>query len=141
VLYYLAASALGLGWMVVLSVPKLTGDFIRLSPRWNVGSLLVGSIVVAFFFKRWITKRGGLGDQVGRGIVITYVGCLVYLTLVNLAFEAETLRFGGEGLREWLSRYYWGTIAAVWAFYIVIPYGVSCQLALNRISRMTALTS
>ena len=91
-LYYLAATALGLGWMVVLSVPKLTGQFIALSPRWNVASLIIGSLVVARLFKSWIAERGNIGDQLGRAIVITYAGCLVYLTLINLSFEADSLR-------------------------------------------------
>jgi glycopeptide antibiotics resistance protein len=141
-LYYLAATALGAGWMLVLSVPNMTRKFIPLSPRWNVASLIIGSIVIAYVFKSWISRRGGLGAQVGRAIVITYVGCVVYLTLVSLFFEAESLRFGvTESFRDWLPRYFWGTISAVCAFYVVVPYGVFCQLVLNRISRMNALAN
>lgn len=139
-LYYLAASALGAGWMLVLAVPKLTGGFIQLSPRWNVASLIIASIIVAYLFRSWISKPGSPGAQVGRAMVITYAGCVVYLTLFNLVSEAESLRFGAtEGFRDWLSRYLWGTIAALCACYVVVPYGIFCQLALNRISRMNAL--
>ena len=63
-LYYLAATALGLGWMVVLSVPKLTGQFIALSPRWNVASLIIGSLVVARRIElRVRSRQRGLPDE------------------------------------------------------------------------------
>ncbi len=141
-LYYLAASALGAGWAAILSVPGLTGQWIRLLPNWNVALLILASIVVARLFKNWISEGGSVGSQVGRAIVITYVGCVVYLTFLNLLLEVQSLRFGAaEGLRDWLGRYYWGTIAAVYASYVVVPFGIFCQLALNRISRMNGLTN
>jgi hypothetical protein len=129
--------------MLVLLIPDVSGHFILAEPRWNVASLVSGSLVIAYLFRAWIAAPGTFSEQVGKAIVITYAGCFVYLTVLNLSLTAvESFRFGATArLQDWLSRYFWGMLAALSAFYVVIPYGVVCQLVMNRISRAGSRTN
>jgi hypothetical protein len=135
-LYYLAASALGAGWLLVLLIPKTTGQWIRVGPQWSVAPLILGSILTAYLFKTWISSARTTREQAKRAFVIPYAGCLIYLTLLNIFIEAQNLRIGAHiSTNDSVARYVWGSISAIYGFYVVIPYGFVCQVVLNRICR------
>lgn len=135
-LYYTAASILGAGWLLVLLIPRMTGQWIRVGPQWSVAPLILGSILTAHLFRNWISRARTTREQLLRALVIPYAGCLIYLTLLNVFIEAENLRIGAHiTAHNSIARYVWGSFSAIVGFYIVIPYGLVCQLVLNRICK------
>lgn len=134
--YYLVAAALGSGWFVVLLVPEMTGNWLRESPGWSIAPLILGSVLTAHFFRKWILGAERFRDQILRAVILPYLGCLIYITLLNLSFAGYALISSSRlNVHNGLVLYYWGPLSAIFGFYVIVPYGLVCQLVLNRMFR------
>lgn len=136
--YYLTAGALGVGWFCVLLLPGLTREWLLSSSGQNLVCLVAASFIVAAVCRRFINCAVTLGDHLLRALVIPYLGCFVFLTLVAALLWLRTLLFGGlANLHDTISLYAMGMMAAVMYFFIIIPYGLFCQYVMSSISYST----
>ena len=137
IVYYMLAAILGAGWFLVLLVPPWTRQWLIGEPRmvgWTMGEMMLTSVIVAATFRRAIQTSDTWGAHVLRALTIPYAGCLIYLTVWNLRVWARTLLFGGlANLHDSIAVYYWGTFYALIACFVVVPYGLVCQVALKEL--------
>jgi hypothetical protein len=130
--YCTTAGALGVGWFVVLLVPRATREWLLAEVALNLVCLVVASILVAVVCRRVIGQATSLGDHLVRAAMIPYLGCFVFLTEWAAVDWTRTLVRGGlANLHDTLSLYAMGMLAAVVCFYVVIPYGLLCQYVMN----------
>ena len=133
--YYVTAGALGIGWFVVLLVPSVTREWLLADIFQNLGCLVVASIIVAVAARKFISSADSFGEHLLRATVIPYLGCLVYISLSAGLLWLNTLLYGGlANLHDTLSLYVMGLTAAAVSFFVVIPYGLLCQYAMNSVS-------
>ena len=133
--YYLLAAVLGAGWFLVLLIPTWTRSWLIGEPRmigWTMGEMVVTSVIVAAIFKRAIQLSDSWGAHILRSLTIPYAGSFVYLTVWNARVWTRTLLFGGlANLHDTMAVYYWGMCYAVVACFVVVPYGLLCQVVLK----------
>jgi hypothetical protein len=133
--YCAAAAALGCGWFVVLLVPSVTREWLLADIFQNLGCLVIASIIIAVAARKFISSADSFGEHLLRATVIPYLGCLLYLTLSSGLLWLNTLLYGGlANLHDTLSLYVMGLTAAAVSFFVVIPYGLLCQYAMNSVS-------
>lgn len=133
--YYVLAAILGAGWYLVLLLPPWTRAWLTGEPRtagWSIAELMLTSVIVAALFRRTIQTSHTWGAHMVRALTIPYAGCLVYLTVWNAGVWARTLLFGGlANLHDTMAVYVWGTRDALFSCFVVVPYGLVCQVVLK----------
>ena len=133
--YCLAAGTLGLGWFVVLLIPRITREWLLAGVFQNLACLVVASVIVAVPCRHFIGNADTLGDHFVRGAVIPYLGCFVFLTLSSALLWIRSLLYGGlANLHDTLSLYAMGFMGAVLSCFIVIPYGLFCQYVMYSVA-------
>jgi hypothetical protein len=133
--YCAAAAALGCGWFVVLLVPSITREWLLGDIFQNLGCLVVACIIVAVVARKFISSAATFGEHLLRATVIPYLGCLVYISLSAALLWIQTFLYGGlTNVHDTLSLYVMGLTAAAVSFFVVVPYGLLCQYAMNSIS-------
>lgn len=134
--YYVTATALGAGWFIVLLIPAWTRQWLlgdRQIVAWHVAGLALSSFLVAYAFKRWIGTADSFASHLRRAAILPYAGCLAYLTLFNIFIWLKQIFVGGlTNLYETLILYPWGLSYALIACFVVIPYGLLCQILMSR---------
>ncbi len=132
--YGAAAAALGLGWFVILLVPRMPREFLLAHPLQNALLLVGSSVAAAFYFRRFIMRSESLRGDLVRAMVIPYVACILYLVLAAAVIWIRSLLFGGlANAHDTGSLLLWGFIAALLAFPLIVPYGLLCQIAMHRV--------
>lgn len=134
--YYLIAVLLSAGWPIVLAIPGWTRSwFFGGHGQWRghlVGLVLAG-LILARLFRGRISDARSSAENWRLGILVPYLGCVVYLTIVNLWIWVTHWVHGGlANLHDTLSLYLWGVVGALLACFVVIPYGVFCLWVLSR---------
>jgi hypothetical protein len=130
--YVSAAAMLGVGWFVVLLVPKTTREFLLQDAARNLAFLAIASVIIAVAFRKFIAAAETFGGDLVRALILPYAGTVVYLSLVAGAIWTEQLLFGGlANLHDTLSLYAMGLVAAILACLVVVPYGLLCQYVMR----------
>jgi hypothetical protein len=133
--YGSTAAVLGVGWFVVLLIPRLTREWLLANPLQNLGFLVAASIIVAVACRGFILRADALGAHLVRATVMPYLGCLVFLSLTAAALWARSFLSGGlANLHDTVSLYVMGLTATTLSLFVVVPYGLLCQYVLNSIS-------
>ena len=137
--YGLTAAALGVGWFILLLVPRITREWLLADILQNLGCLIVASVIVAVACRRFIDGAETLGEHLLRAAVIPYLGCIVFLSLIAAILWARSFVFGGlANLHDTVSLYVMGLTATTLSLFVVVPYGLLCQYVMNSISGSTA---
>jgi hypothetical protein len=135
IVYYTLAAILGAGWFLVLLVPPWTRAWLTGESRmagWSFAEMVLTSVIVAGVFRRAIRTSHTWRSHLVRALTIPYAGCLIYLTVWNAGVWARTLFLGGlANLHDSLAVYAWGTGYALIACFVVVPYGLVCQVVLK----------
>jgi len=133
--YYALAAILGAGWFLVLLLPPWTRAWLTGESRtaaWNFAGIMLTSVIVAAVFRRAIQTSHTWGGHVVRALTIPYAGCLIFLTLWNAGVWVRMLLFGGlANLHNSIAVYVWGIGDALIACFVVVPYGLVCQVVLK----------
>jgi hypothetical protein len=133
--YWSTAAALGVGWFLVLLIPRITREWLLAEILQNLVCLVVASVVVAVVCRGFIRRADTLGAHLVRAAVIPYVGCIVFLSLCAVTIWARSFWNGGlANLHDTLSLYVMGLTATTVSVFVVIPYGLLCQYVMNSIS-------
>jgi hypothetical protein len=133
--YITAAGLLGAGWFVVLQIPPTTRGWLYTSPAGWLFALVVASILTALWLRSYIVRANTRGEHLARAVVIPYVGTLLFLAICVLDFLVRGA-LGGEGLnfRDATSIVVMGFVAVSLSLYVVIPYGLLCQIVMKRVA-------
>jgi hypothetical protein len=132
--YCATAGGLGVGWFAVLLLPSVTRGWLLASPWQNLACLVVASVLVAVVCRRFIGRATTPGEHLLRAIVLPYLGCLVFLSLVAGVLWTRTILAGGlANLHDTASLYAMGMTAAAVSFFVVIPYGLLCQYVISAV--------
>jgi hypothetical protein len=133
--YLVTAAFLGAGWFVVLLIPTWTRQWLledRGSIVGHVAALALASMLVAWIFRHYIGGADGLGQNLKRALLLPYVGCLIYLALWNALTLARAVAHGwSPEVHDMLVLFPWGLGSALAAFFVVIPYGLLCQVLMK----------
>jgi hypothetical protein len=126
------AAALGAGWFVVLLVPGVTREWLLAGWLPSLACLVAASVLVALPARRWIARAETFGARLLRAVLVPAAGCVLYLTLWAALAGLRGLA-GGETLNahDLLSLYATGLAAAAASFWVVVPYGYLCQVAME----------
>jgi hypothetical protein len=137
--YCFTAAALGVGWFLVLLVPRITREWLVANILQNLGCLMVASIIVAVACRRFILRADTLGAHLIRATVMPYFGCIVFLSLTAAILWVRSFLFGGlANLHDTVSLYVMGLTATTVSLFVVIPYGLLCQYVMNSVSTSSA---
>jgi len=136
-LRYLATAALlGAGWFAVLLVPAITRGFVLQVPLQSLTFLVLSSVTVSAVFVRFVASAHSFSSHLGRALLLSYAGCVLFLTLTAAAIWAHSLLADGlANVHDTVSLYVMGLTAATISGYVVIPYALLCQYALHRTLR------
>ena len=121
--YYLVAALLGGGWELVLLIPGTTREWLLMRPYLHLVLLAIASIIVAHLFRRIILGADGLVARIRCGALIPFAGSCIYLLL--------SVAVNWDNLHDSISVVVMGLLTTALSFYIVIPYGIFCQYALQ----------
>jgi hypothetical protein len=136
--YLATAGLLGLGWFAVLLVPGWTRAWLSPDLRGaasNAALLVVTSMAIAWIFRRVIARASSWRDRWLRAALLPYVGCVLYLTLWNAVEAARGLAHGAPfQAHDAAVLYVWGLGQALLACFVVVPFGLLCQWALERLT-------
>jgi hypothetical protein len=133
--YGLTAAALGVGWFILLLIPRITREWLLADILQNLACLIVASVIVAVACRGFIDRAETLGDHLVRATVIPYLGCVVFLSLDAAILWAHSFLYGGlANLHDTVSLYVMGLTATTVSLFVVIPYGLLCQYVMNSIS-------
>ena len=134
--YFATAALLGAGWFVVLLLPPWTREWLlsdRQRVAWHVAMLAVAGVLVAKFFRRYIDSANGAGQHLQRALLLPYTGCLVYLASWNVfTWCQDVAHRSPHQVHDMLVLFPWGFMYALAACFVVIPYGLLCQHAMQR---------
>jgi hypothetical protein len=137
--YCSTAAALGVGWFLVLLVPRMTREWLLANALQNLGCLVVASVIVAVACRGFIDRADTLGAHLVRAAVIPYFGCIVVLSLSAAMLWARTFLYGGlANLHDTVSLYVMGLTATTVSLFVVIPYGLLCQYVMSSASTSRA---
>jgi hypothetical protein len=133
--YCSTAAALGVGWFLVLLIPRMTRDWLLASVPQNLACLVAASIIVAVACRRFILRADTLGAHLVRATVIPYLGCLVFLSLTALIIWTRSFLSGGlANMHDTVSLYVMGLTATTVSMFVVVPYGLLCQYVMSSAS-------
>ena len=130
--YLTIAWGLGAGWFVIFLLPAWTRNYLLYETGWNIAFLMLSSAITAIVFRRFVSRARTFGQHLIRAITIPYVGCVFYLTFCvgKMLIHAGVLG-QSVNLREVAVFYYWGILSAVFAFPLVIIFGLVCQYVMH----------
>jgi hypothetical protein len=132
--YVLVAALLGAGWFPLMLLPPLSRGWLLEAPFQNLVLLMSSSVIVAIALRRFIAGATGMRAHVWRGVVVPYLGCVVYLTAAAIVLWIRDPRTSGAlNVHDMLSLYWLGFVAALMAFPIVVLYGIACQMVLHAV--------
>ena len=120
----------------MLLIPSLSRGWLLEGGRWtlHLTMLVIAGVVIAHLFRGFILSADGFTDRLLRSVVLPLVGCVVYLSLVVAYWWAQYFLFGGlTNMHDSLSVLINGLLATILGFYVVVPYGMICQIALERV--------
>lgn len=130
--YYGVAAALGVGWFAILLVlPWMREILLSMIPL-QILFFILTSLILARVFYRFITSAKSVPGDLLRAVVLPYVGCIIYLSLLACLWLISPL--SGQAI-DWhavLGLYYWGFRFALFGFFVIIPLGLISQYIMRR---------
>lgn len=133
-LYYPIAALLSAGWFVVMLIPANSRGWLLEDGKWHLHILflMIAGTLVALLFRQFILSADSVKDRILRAFILPLCGSFIYLLLVVGSWWARQMVYGGlTNLHDSLSAIYMGLIGTIFSFYVVIPYGMFCQIVLE----------
>jgi hypothetical protein len=133
--YRIAAGLLGVGWFLVLLIPRLTREWLLADAGWNLALMVGSSLLTALVGRRLVAGGDSIGGHAWRGAILATIGTLVYLTSAAATIGVRTVtRGGGINWHDTLSLCVMGLSAAALAGYVILPYALFCQYVMHAIA-------